>query len=128
MFDLVNDVASYPDYMTGCNAARVLSEDESCLVGELTLGKAGIEFTFTTRNRLQPPVRIDMELESGRFKEFEASWQFQSLGDNACKVSLTMDFEFDSGLVGFAAEKLFASVANAQVDALVNRANDLYGR
>ncbi|MDA0928736.1 MAG: type II toxin-antitoxin system RatA family toxin [Proteobacteria bacterium] len=127
MFDLVNDVASYPNYMSGCNAARVIKEDESCLVGELTLGKAGIEFTFTTRNRLQPPVRIDMELESGKFKEFEASWQFQSLGDNACKVSLTMDFEFDSGLVGFAAEKLFASVANAQVDALVNRANDLYG-
>ncbi|MDA0689508.1 MAG: type II toxin-antitoxin system RatA family toxin [Proteobacteria bacterium] len=127
MFDLVNDVASYPNYMSGCNAARVIKEDESCLVGELTLGKAGIEFTFTTRNRLQPPERIDMELESGKFKEFEASWQFQSLGDNACKVSLTMDFEFDSGLVGFAAEKLFASVANAQVDALVNRANDLYG-
>lgn len=127
MFELVNDVARYPDYLTGCKAARVISEDESCLVGELTLGKAGIEFTFTTRNRLQPPERIDMDLESGKFREFEASWQFTSLGDKACKVSLTMDFEFDSSLVGFAAEKLFASVANAQVDALVNRANALYG-
>jgi len=127
MFDLVNDISRYPEYMSGCNAARVLSQDENHLLGELTLGKAGIEFTFTTRNQLHAPERIDMELESGSFKEFEACWQFQSLGENACKVSLSMDFEFESGLVGFAAEKLFASVANAQVDALVNRANELYG-
>ena len=127
MYDLVNDIARYPEYMSGCNAATVVSQDESHMVGELTLGKAGIEFNFTTRNQLHPPERIDMELESGKFREFSACWQFQSLGDEACKVSFTMDFEFESGLVGFAAEKLFSSVANAQVDALVDRANALYG-
>lgn len=128
MFDLVNDIKRYPEYMLGCKSARVISEDESQLVGELTLGRGGMEFTFTTRNALLRPERIDMDLDSGKFREFAASWTFQSLSDTACKVSLFMNFEFDNSLVGLAVEKLFASMANTQVDALVSRADDLYGR
>ena len=127
MFDLVNDVASYPEYMQGCISARVVNEDSEMLLGELTLGRAGVEFTFKTRNKLQRPERIDMELDSGEFREFEASWIFEALNDEASKVTLKMNFEFANNMIAVAAGPLFSSVANAQVDAIVNRAQDVYG-
>lgn len=127
MFDLVNDIERYPEFMQGCRSARVINRSESDLEGELTLGKAGLQQTFITRNTFTEPERIDMELVSGNFKSFSAWWQFQALSDEACKVSLHMDFEFDHALVDLAAEKLFSSVANDQVDSLVARAAVVYG-
>ena len=128
MFDLVNDIENYPKFMTGCSSARVLSQSAEELVGELSLGKAGINQTFTTRNRLQRPSLITMKLEKGNFSNFQAQWKFDALSDTACKVSFNMEFEFSSGLVDFAAGKLFSSSANNLVDSIVDRAKQVYGK
>ena len=126
MFDLVNDIEKYPEFMSGCTSARVLSESDQELVGELCLAKAGIGQCFTTRNRLYRPSHIDMSLVKGSFSSFHAQWRFDALGESACKVSLTMEFEFKSSLVDFAAGKLFSYSANALVDDLVKRASQVY--
>ena len=52
MFDLVNDIEQYPQFMQGCRSARILSLSDTELVGELSLAKAGITQTFVTRNML----------------------------------------------------------------------------
>lgn len=127
MFDLVNAIEHYPEFMQGCVSARVLSQSDTELVGELRLSKAGISQQFTTRNTLHRPQRIEMSLVEGGFKNFAATWTFDALTEHACKVSLAMDFEFKSGLMDFAAEKLFSSSANNQVDAIVQRAHEVYG-
>ncbi|GJM14333.1 MAG: ubiquinone-binding protein [Pseudohongiella sp.] len=127
MFDLVNDIEHYPAFMQGCVSARVLSQSETELVGELRLSKAGISQQFTTKNLLHRPQRIEMSLVEGNFKNFASTWTFDALTENACKVSLTMEFEFKSGLMDFAAEKLFSSSANNLVDAIVQRAHEVYG-
>jgi ribosome-associated toxin RatA of RatAB toxin-antitoxin module len=127
MFDLVNDIEQYPKFMTGCTSARVIETSETELLGELSLGKAGISQRFVTRNSLNRPHSIIMNLEEGNFSSFDARWDFKALGDKACKVSLVMEFEFDSSLMNFALEKLFASVANNLVDAIVNRSHQVYG-
>jgi len=127
MFDLVNDIEHYPKFMQGCRSARVISRSESELVGELCLAKAGISHRFVTRNTLQSPVKIEMQLVEGNFSAFHACWTFTELTESACKVALTMEFEFKTGLVAFAAEKLFSSSANNLVDALVARAQVVYG-
>jgi len=127
MFDLVNDIEQYPKFLPGCAEARVLSASDTELVGELRLSKAGITQQFTTRNTLDRPASINMEMLEGNFTSFDARWEFTALTDTASKVSLTMDFQFKSSIVGFAAEKLFAAVANSQVDAMVERAKQVYG-
>ena len=127
MFDLVNDIEHYPAFMQGCTSAKVLSQSETEVVGELCLPKAGIKQRFTTRNCLQRPELINMSLVEGNFKNFNSQWKFNALSENACKVSLEMEFEFKSGLMDFAAEKLFSSSANNLVDAIVQRAKQVYG-
>ena len=127
MFALVNDIENYPQFMQGCIAARVIESSTDELIGELTLAKAGIKQTFTTRNKLIPNREMNMQLVEGAFKNFTAIWQFNPLTDNACKVTLRMEFEFANGLMDFAMEKLFSSSANSLVDALVKRAQLVYG-
>ena len=63
----------------------------------------------------------------GKFKTFNARWSFDGLAQHACKVSLSMEFEFDSFLVDVAAEKLLTSSANNLVDSIVVRAKETYG-
>ncbi|MBL4821559.1 MAG: type II toxin-antitoxin system RatA family toxin [Gammaproteobacteria bacterium] len=127
MFELVNDIENYPLFMQGCTAARIISASKDELVGELTLSKAGISRTFTTRNVLTPGVEMSMELVKGTFSVFNATWRFNSLTEEACKVSLEMEFEFSNALMDLTLNKMFSSSANNLVDALVKRAHLVYG-
>lgn len=128
MYALVNDIEQYPAFMHGCQSAEVLSRTDHKMVGKLTLGKAGLRYTFTTRNDLVPDESMDMSLIEGPFKNFSAAWRFEALSADACKVSLRMDFEWAGGLLGAAMGKLFQHSANTLVDELVNRAHALYGK
>lgn len=132
IFMLVNDVEAYPLYMDGCVKASVLSQTDDCMEARLELRKAGISQSFSTRNRLERPSRIVMELCEGPFETFQGEWQFRSLASDACKVSLDLQFRIQSNGLASAAvrqatEKLFESVAGNLVNALCQRAQHLYG-
>lgn len=127
MFDLVNDIEHYPRFMQGCVSAKVLSESDTEQVGQLRLALGGIGQQFTTRNLLFRPERIEMNLVEGDFSNFSATWTFDALTDSACKISLAMEFEFRSLILGLAAQGLFSASANNLVDALVQRAHEVYG-
>ena len=127
MFDLVNDVAVYPNFMDGCVAATIFNSDENQMVAQLTLKKAGVQQQFTTRNQLQRPHRIAMSLEDGPFKTLNGLWVFKSLSDSACKVSFSLEFEFNSAALSFAASGLFSHVANNLVASLCKRSDSVYG-
>lgn len=126
MFDLVNDIESYPKFMQGCVSAQIIERSDNELVGKLCLKRAGVSQEFTTRNILDAPRSITMELVEGNFSNFHARWEFVALADSACKVSLLMEFQFKSGLVDMALGKLFSSSANNLVEALVGRAQQVY--
>lgn len=126
MFDLVNDIEAYPEYMEGCSGAEVLSRDGDTLVARLDLKKGGLTTSFTTRNTLDAPSSMTMTLESGPFKSLSGKWQFVALTDSACKVSLDLVFEVNSLALSVASSSMFASVANSLVDGLCRRATDIY--
>nr|WP_299245346.1 type II toxin-antitoxin system RatA family toxin [uncultured Halomonas sp.] len=128
MFDLVNDFERYPEFLPGCRRTRLIERDENHLIGELTLGKAGVEQSFTTRNDLYEPERIELSLVNGPFKYMRGRWLFMPMGQQACKVSLEMDFEFSNRLLGMAFGKLFNQMAKQQVEAFTRRADVVYGK
>ncbi|WP_447530103.1 MULTISPECIES: type II toxin-antitoxin system RatA family toxin [unclassified Vreelandella] len=128
MFDLVNDFEHYPEFLPGCRRARLIERDETHLIGEMTLGRAGVEQTITTRNDLYAPERIELSLVKGPFKRLKGRWLFTPMGEGTCKVSLEMEFEFANRLLGMAFGKLFQQIAGQLVDAFTKRADELYGR
>ncbi len=128
MFDLVNDVASYPEYMDGCMAATVHEQSETSMTATLNLEKRGVKLSFTTTNVLDAPKSIVMNLQDGPFDSFDGRWFFQHLNEEACKVILDLQFSMSNKVAGLAAKKLFDTVSNNMVDAMVQRAKDVYGK
>jgi ribosome-associated toxin RatA of RatAB toxin-antitoxin module len=127
LFDLVNDIESYPCYMSGCVGAEILTRDRDLVEARLDLVQGGISQSFATRNHARPPERIDLELIEGPFEHFAGSWFFQQLGDSACKISLNLEFRMSSRLLGAAASRLFETVTVDLIDAVTERARQLYG-
>lgn len=127
MFDLVNDVASYPQFLPGCAAAEVLTIEGFVQTARLEVSKVGIRQHFTTRNTLSAPHKVEMHLVDGPFKFLRGGWTFQPLSNEACKVMLSLEFEFSSKLVEFAFGKIFTELASAMVQAFTERAKHVYG-
>lgn len=117
MFDLVNDVEAYPRRFPWCAGARVLErEGEAVLVARLDLRFAGITQGFTTRNTLDRPNALRMQLVDGPLRALEGEWTFAPLGDDGCRISLALDFDFSGRLTGAALRLGFQGLANRMVD------------
>src|SRR5690606_21261186 len=83
LYDLVNDVASYPEFLPWCSASEVLESSEAQMRASLTVAKGGISQRFITRNQLVPGESIVMELEQGPFRQLHGIWHFKALTDKA---------------------------------------------
>ena len=126
MFDLVNDVARYPEFLPGCSGSRVIESSDSAMVASVDVSKAGISKTFTTSNRLAEGAEILMELVDGPFKKLQGGWYFTPLDDQACKVELKLEFEFSSRMIEVAFGKIFNELTSNMVNAFTQRAKQVY--
>ena len=131
IYELINDIAAYPQYMDGCVGAELLSEGqdehgEGYIEARLDLSKAGFHHSLTTRNQLQAPYSVEMTLVDGPFDNFSGRWSVQVLADSACKVSLVLNFTLSSRVLSAATKLLFNPMADDLMDALVKRAHHLY--
>lgn len=127
LYDLVNDVASYPQFLPWCSRAEVLSADEQHMRASLTVAKGGLTQTFVTRNDLHPGQSIVMNLEDGPFSQLHGVWEFKALNEKACKISLDLSFDYAGSLVKATLGPLFNQAANTMVDAFCQRAKQLHG-
>ena len=127
MFDLVNAVPDYPQFLPGCTSTRIVSRSDTEMVAALTVSKAGIGHTFTTRNTLYPAQRIAMQLVDGPFKQLQGGWEFQPLSATACKVILKLEFEFSNRLIQFAFGKIFTELTASMINGFTQRAKQVYG-
>ena len=116
MYGLVNDVAAYPRRFAWCEAAQVLEQSDTHMLARLELRVAGLPVAFTTRNTLEAPTRIGLHLVDGPFSALEGQWRFHSLAEDACKVSLDMDFDVAGKLVGGALAVAFSGLSDRMVD------------
>lgn len=126
MYDLVNDVEAYPEFLPWCGAAEVKSCDGSSMSASVTIAKAGIKQTFTTKNHLVDGKRIEMQLLDGPFKSLKGEWEFKVLDEDACKILFEVEFEVSSGLLNMAVGPIFEQIASTLVDSFCERAKAVY--
>ena len=127
LYDLVNDVARYPEFLPWCSSSEVMESSSDHMRAALTVAKGGISQRFVTRNLLRPGERIEMQLEEGPFTQLHGIWEFRVLNDKACKISLDLSFDYSGQLVKATLGPLFNQAANTLVDAFCQRAKQLYG-
>jgi len=128
MFALVSDIESYPGFLPWCRSARVIWREGDELKACIEMAKGSVQKAFTTHNRQQPNKMIEIRLVEGPFKQLEGFWRFDPLGEQACKVSLDMEFEFANRMLDMLIGPIFSQIANTLVDSFQQRAVDVYGK
>ena len=127
MYQLINQIERYPEFVPWCTAARVESRKENEVVATLNIKRGPLKAEFTTRNLLEPDRRVLMQFVSGPFRVLEGLWTLTPLGDLGCRVELEMRFEFSNRVAGALFAPLFEDTAASLVDAFVKRAREERG-
>ncbi len=126
MYDLVNDIEQYAQFVPWCVSSTIIHKNEDEVRACLSFAKGGMQKSFTTMNRLQPHKMIEIRLVDGPFSQLEGFWRFEEHA-RGCNVRLDLEFEFSSKLWAMMFGPLFHQVASTLVDAFTKRAQEVYG-
>ena len=128
MFDLINDIEDYQNFLPWCGGSAVLEDTENTRTGSVKIAFKGINKTFTTCNTLSPPSEIALKMIDGPFSKLQGKWTFKALDENACKISLELEFDFANRIVGAVIGPVFKIIADSMLDSFCKRADSLYGQ
>lgn len=127
MFALVDRVEDYARFLPWCAEAQVTLRTGEAVEARLHVSYGSLNKWFATRNTRVPGRSIHMSLLEGPFRKLEGEWTFTDLGLEGSKVSLYLEFQFTSRLVGLAVGPRFTQIADSLVDAFSQRAREVYG-
>lgn len=128
MYDIVNDVESYPEFLPWCGATRIDHADEHVLEAAILMQAVGLDQWFKTRNSMVPGESIDVALVEGPFNRLEGRWSFTPIYDTGSKIELVLDFEIKRGLAAVIIAPAFSRIANTLVESFCERARNLHER
>lgn len=126
MFELVNDIERYPQFLPWCSGTRILSRHENIIEGEISISKGGFEKKFSTRNTLELDKKMTVELLDGPFSHLSGEWNFLPLREDASKITLDLDFEMSGMLANLAFGAVFNQICNTMVSSFTARAKEVY--
>ena len=127
MFDLVDRVELYPQFLPWCGGARVLEQSGDHKTARIDIDYHGVRAHFTTDNVNRPPESIVMTLKHGPFRHLHGEWKFRALGEDGCKVEFALAYEFATSLLDKVIGPVFNHIANTFIEAFVRRADAVYG-
>lgn len=126
MFDVVNDVTRYAEFLPWCVNSEVLEDDNNIMVARLVIARGGLKHSFTTKNTHIRPDSIQMELVKGPFSKLSGLWKFTQLGSDGCRIEMNLSFGFDSRVMNLTLAGVFNVAADTMVNAFCERADELY--
>ena len=128
MFDLVTDVADYPNFLPWCGGVEIRRQDEHGMEARSDINFKGSKEHFATHNTQARPTRSDMEFAEGPFRKFTGYWRFTPLRTDACKIEFALHYEFASIILEKLIGPVFTHIANTFVESFVKRADERYGK
>ncbi len=136
IYDLVADVARYPEFLPWTAAARIRSlkplpdrsEGAEVMEADLVISFKVFRERFGSRVTLLPAEgRIETDYLDGPFKYLHSSWDMQDLPEGGCEVRFHVDFEFRNALLQKIIGVVFDEAMHRIVGAFERRARALYG-
>jgi len=126
MYDLVNAVNEYQNFLPWCSKSEILEQSDSQMKAKVDISKAKIKQSFTTLNELILGKKIELKLVEGPFRKLDGLWLFKELSPTACKVSLDLKYEFSNVLLEKVVGPVFNQITNTMLDAFVKQAGVIY--
>ena len=127
MFQLVDRVERYPEFLPWCGGASVEPQDDKIMHATIKINYHHVKHSFTTENTRQPPDLIEMTLLDGPFEHLDGHWRFIPLSESACKIEFRLHYTFSHKLLEKFVGPVFYIIANSFVEAFIERAESLYG-
>lgn len=128
MYDLVNGIETYSDYLPWCRSTTVHSRTAHQVKATIHLAKGAVQHSFSTLNTMQPNQQIQVSLIEGPFKHLKGLWQFEDLKGGGCRVKFHLEFVLSNRFLDIAVGSVLEGVANTFVDAFCQRAEVIYGK
>jgi ribosome-associated toxin RatA of RatAB toxin-antitoxin module len=122
LFDLVDDVESYPQFLPWCSGAQVLERDAGVTRARIDVDYHGLTSHFSTLNRKDAPRRMDLEFVDGPFEAFRGHWTFVPLGEAGCRVEFALDYTFSNVAMAALLGPVFGHIIETLVERFVARA------
>lgn len=116
LFALVNDLERYPAMFPWCRSVDILERGDGTMAARLHVRAGGVEFSFATRNTLEPPGLMRMSMLEGPLRSLDGEWRFTPYGDGGCRIDLRLAFEPKSRLLGLATTLAFQRLADRMVE------------
>jgi len=132
MYDLVADVARYPEFLPWCAAARVRGVtpkgEAQVMEADLVISFKVFRERFGSRVVLWPgTLNIDTAYLDGPFKYMKSTWAFTQTDDGGCDAHFFVDFEFKNAILQKIIGLVFNEAMMRIVRAFEARAVALYG-
>jgi coenzyme Q-binding protein COQ10 len=127
MFDLVADVARYPEFLPWVSAIRVRSNSATEMVADMIVGFKGLRETFTSRVRKARPEQLHVDYVDGPLKYLTNDWKFRPDGHGGTLVDFCVDFAFKNRVFEMLAGQVFDRALRKMIGAFEDRAAALYG-
>ena len=126
IFNLVNDVEGYPDFLPWCSSAEILEKSSDHVLAKLTLKRVGVSYDLVTRNHFSPYNFIDIEFVEGPLQSLDGRWTFTALGNLGCKVEMNLFFELKKQLIDKAMGSILENAAENMVRLFSSRAESVF--
>lgn len=132
MYDLVRDVARYPDFLPWCAAARVRSVTPDgaaeVMLADLVISFKVFRERFGSKVTLWPREhQVVTEYLDGPFKYLHSTWAFEDC-EGGCNLDFHVDFELRNAVLQKVIGVVFDQAMQRIVRAFDDRAMELYGR
>lgn len=127
MYELVEDIEAYPEFLPWCSGSRILSRTNEIVEARVDISRGGFKKSFATRNRMDEKGKIKMSLLDGPFSHLEGAWSFLPLREDASKISLDLEFEMTGKFANLAFGAVFNQICDSMVGSFTRRAKQLYG-
>ena len=128
MFDLVADVAKYPEFLPWCVGARVYNKQTDSFDADVIIGFKMFRERFTSRVTLHRADMVDVDYIRGPIKRLYNHWRFSEVEGGGCLLDFEVDFEFKTKILNDLIGGLFDKASRKMVLAFEERAAALYGK
>ena len=127
MFELVDCVENYPQFLPWCGGAEVIARTATRTAATVHINYHGIKSHFTTDNAKEAPHLMQIKLTDGPLKRMDGQWRFLPLGETACKIEFKLHYEFSNRLLEKVLGPVFGHITETFVESFVKRAQKVYG-
>ena len=123
IFQLIDDVEHYPDFLPWCGGSKVIKRTKKITEATIEINFKGVKQSFTTRNLKKPFEIMEINLVDGPFKKLTGSWKFTNIDKKSCKIELSLMYEFNNLILEKLIGPIFNIIANTFIDEFIKEAD-----